>query len=180
MKDFLELADKRQSWRRYTDAPVEKEKLLACVKSAILGPSGCNSQPWKFIVLNNKEKCADFAEKCLQCGGVNKFTSKAAAFIVIAETKATLMPGVAEAFGGDNQHFGKIDVGIACAHITLAAEDLGLGTCILGWIDIEATKEYFGLTDCVDVPIVISVGYPEGERRTKKRKDFDDICEYID
>ena len=51
---FLELARKRRSIRKYQDRPVEREKLKLCLEAARLSPSACNSQPYKFIVVDDR------------------------------------------------------------------------------------------------------------------------------
>jgi nitroreductase len=50
---FLSLVNKRQSVRKYTDKPVEPEKLQRCLEAARLAPSASNSQPWKFVVVTD-------------------------------------------------------------------------------------------------------------------------------
>ena len=52
---FGELVQKRRSVRRYADRPVAKEDILKCLEAARLAPSGCNSQPWHFIVIDEPE-----------------------------------------------------------------------------------------------------------------------------
>jgi len=49
-----ELILSRQSVRRYADTPVEPEKLTLCLEAAWLAPSASNSQPWKFIVVDQE------------------------------------------------------------------------------------------------------------------------------
>lgn len=41
--------------RRYTDAPVTDEQVMACIKAAVQGPSGGNIQPWQFLVVTESE-----------------------------------------------------------------------------------------------------------------------------
>lgn len=54
--DFLQLVLSRQSDRAYDkNRPVEKEKLERILEVARLAPSACNSQPWKFVVITDKE-----------------------------------------------------------------------------------------------------------------------------
>ena len=53
MKDFYELAQRRQSCRNFKDKAVDGELLVRCVKAASLAPSACNSQPWKFVIVTN-------------------------------------------------------------------------------------------------------------------------------
>ena len=48
---MLELIISRQSDRKYSDKPVEKEKLDRIIEAGRMAPSACNAQPWKFIVV---------------------------------------------------------------------------------------------------------------------------------
>ena len=49
--NFNEIAKMRQSTRAYdASRPVEKEKIEACLATARLAPSACNSQPWMMTV----------------------------------------------------------------------------------------------------------------------------------
>ena len=60
--DFLTMMQTRKSCRAYQDRPVSREDLLKIVEAGRLTPSGCNSQPWKFIVIDEpeaKEKLCD-------------------------------------------------------------------------------------------------------------------------
>ena len=64
---------------------------------------------------------------------MNAFARDAAAFIVILSEKQKTAPWI----GGKlaKKDFRLIDIGIACAHIVLQAEELGIGACIPGWFD---------------------------------------------
>ena len=73
-----------------------------------------------------------------------------------------------------------IDIGIACEHLILQAEEIGLGSCWLGWFNEKAVKEVLGLPKQKRVDILISLGYPqEEEARTKKRRTLDDIRRFV-
>lgn len=54
--DFLQLVQARQSDRSYDkERPVEPEKLERVLEAARLAPSVCNAQPWRFVVITDKE-----------------------------------------------------------------------------------------------------------------------------
>ena len=60
--DFSELVLKRQSDRKYAPGQVAREHILKCLEAARLAPSACNSQPWKFIVVDDRAKLDIFLE----------------------------------------------------------------------------------------------------------------------
>lgn len=177
MSDFFELVNKRESCRAYLKKEVEKEKLIKCIEAARSAPSACNSQPWSFIIATG-EKGKEVA-KCVQKGGMNKFTDACPAFIVICEEHASLSMRIAETIA--SQHYAQMDIGIATAHICYAATEQGLSTCILGWFDEKKLAEAVGITNPKRIRLVISVGYAENDSlRPKKRKELDDILTFAE
>ncbi len=50
---LLDLVKHRKSVRNFLSRPVEREKIMMCLEAARLAPSACNSQPWKFIVVDD-------------------------------------------------------------------------------------------------------------------------------
>ncbi|MDR3341580.1 MAG: nitroreductase family protein [Treponema sp.] len=177
MSDFLDLCLRRQSCRDFSDKPVEHDKLLKCVEAGHLAPSGCNAQPWSFVVAETPDVVAELA-KCGQQMKMNAFLSKAKAFIIVLEEHAVLMPAVRHII--DSQYFAKGDLGAATVHICLEAETQGLGTCIIGIYDRE------GICNLLNIPIekqfgaLIAVGYPADDKvRQKTRKQLEEITRFV-
>ena len=52
---FLDLVRLRRSVRRYRPEAVPREALERCLEAARLAPSACNSQPWRFLVVETPE-----------------------------------------------------------------------------------------------------------------------------
>lgn len=110
---------------------------------------------------------------------MNTFASKAPALIVVAEETASLAATIAAKV--DSQAYAQMDVGIATAHLCLAATELGLGTCIMGWLNEERVKEVLGIPRQKRVRLVVSVGYSaDGAPRAKKRKELGQLCRFIE
>lgn len=177
MSDFMELCKRRQSCRDFADKAVEHEKLVQCIEAARLAPSGCNSQPWSFVVVENPEVVKEVA-KCTQQLGINDYMSKAKAFIVVLEEHAVLMPKLRSIF--DSQYFAKGDLGAAAVTICYQAESLGLGSCILGLYDREKLCQLLDLPADKRFAGVIALGYPANDNiRTKQRKKMEDIARFV-
>lgn len=176
--DFLELVSTRQSDRAFDpNRPIEKDKLDRILETARLAPSACNAQPWKFIIVddpNIKNNVADAtANKILS---INHFTKQAPVHIIIVEEQANISSG----FGSwaKNKHFPHIDIGIVAAHICLAAQAEGLGSCILGWFNEKKIKELLHIPSSKRPILDIVIGYSIQELRSKKRKELNDIVTY--
>jgi nitroreductase len=176
-QNFLQLVKKRQSQRNYSDKPVEKEKLERCLEAARLAPSACNAQPWKFVVVDDKElknKVADTSSNRLL--PLNHWTKQAPIHVVLVLEKPNFTSKIGEMVR--DKRFILMDVGIAAEHFCLQAADEGLGTCMIGWFNEKKVKELLHIPKSKRAMLVISLGYPEGEHRKKKRKDMDEIVSY--
>src|SRR5665648_733200 len=81
---MLELISTRQSDRRYSDKPVEKEKLDRILEAARMAPSACNAQPWKFIVVTDPELIGKIARAAsANLIGMNTFVASAPVQIIV-------------------------------------------------------------------------------------------------
>jgi nitroreductase len=178
MADFFELVAQRESCRKYSDRPVEREKLVKLIEAARLTPSACNSQPWKFVVVDDPQIVPEVA-KTVQHFGVNEYFANVKSFIVILEEHATLMPKVACFL--DSQYWAKGDLGAATYGLTLEAASLGLGTCIIGLFDRPKLIQLLDLPKGQRFFLVVAVGYPETEKeaRPKQRKSLEAIARFV-
>ena len=52
--EFFELMRSRRSVRDFSDRPVTREVIEACLLTAGSAPSGANRQPWHFAVVSNR------------------------------------------------------------------------------------------------------------------------------
>ena len=131
MNETLKNIAERYSCRDFADTPLTDEQLKALVDAALAAPSAMNRQPWHLVVLNDKafvdELDADGMgilasyedqtayERMMGRGGKLYYNAPCLMFIL-----------------SDDSPYGTLDSGIMCQNIVLAAESLGLGTCIVG------------------------------------------------
>lgn len=176
--EFLELVKLRESVRGYIDKEVEEEKILKCIEAARLAPSACNSQPWKFVVINNKEILSEIKNKIYDSViGINKFVLTAPVIIAVVGEKRNLTSAIGSSI--KKKDYTSMDVGIAVEHLCLQATELGLGTCIIGWFKNEEIKKSLGIPKNRDIELIVSLGYNNNENpREKKRKNIEDIVAF--
>lgn len=177
--DFKDLVKIRQSVREYSGRKVERDAIERCLEAARLAPSACNSQPWKFVVIDTPELREKVAKATF--GALvrfNHFTLTAPVMVVLVSEPGNLRTFIGKQMKGIE--FRLIDMGIAAEHFCLQAAEEGLGTCMLGWFDEKALKKSLGLPDGTKVDMVITLGYPADNYpvREKARKSMDKIREY--
>jgi nitroreductase len=175
---FIELVNKRQSVRSYNGQPVEKEKLLRCIEASRLAPSACNSQPWKFIIVDDpaiKDQLADLTAS--QILPINHYTKQAPVLVVLVMEKPNLTSKIGSVIW--DKPYTLIDSGIAAIQFCLQATVEGLGTCMLGWFNEKKVKKLLNIPGSKRAILVITVGYPaNAEIRPKQRKNIEDIFSY--
>lgn len=172
---FRQLVQKRRSIRRYLDRPVEREKIITCLEAARLAPSAENVQPWRFLVIDDPQLKEAFTKKVFS--GIYSFSKFAAKAPVLILTMARL-DIVANRIGKQiqNVHYYLIDIGIAGEHIVLQAEELGLGTCWVGWFNIRKARKFFKIPRKYKIISLLALGYYEKRpSKEKKRKSLQEI-----
>lgn len=179
MKDFFELAERRESCRVFDkDKTVDNANIEKCLMAARLSASACNSQPWSFVVENGTDKRSQVLD-AIQAFGMNKFTNKCPAFIVVVEEEAKIISGAKWEMLPD-QKYAKFDIGFSVAHICFAATELGLSTCILGAVDVDALKKILEIDESKNIVVVIAIGYAASNKiREKLRKEPQEIMKFI-
>ena len=174
--DFLELVQNRQSDRAFDkDRLVEDDKLNRILEAARLAPSACNAQPWRFVVVTDSALSIEVGKAAAGLG-MNKFAKDAPIHILIVEESAN----ITSLLGGKwkDKHFPLIDIGIVAAHISLAAENEGLGSCIIGWFDEPKIKSLVGIPASKRLLLDVVIGYPLKGKRRKIRKVKDKVVGY--
>ena len=174
---FHELTNLRQSVRKYSEIPVEREKIEKIIEAVHIAPSACNSQPWKIIIVDEPELINEVAKATFsKTISFNKFTVEAPVIAVLVIEKAKLIAQI----GGTikDMEYPKIDIGIAAAHFCLQAAELGLGTCMIGWFDEKKIRQLLNIPEKRKVGLVITLGYPPENYKVRKkiRKPLDEIC----
>ena len=176
--NFFELVNKRQSDRGYIDKSVSSDDIKKIIECARVAPSACNSQPWTFVVVDDKDICEKIAKRVYDpLIGINKFALTAPVFIAIVAEKRNLTSGIGGIVKGVD--YTSIDIGIASEHICLAATELGLGTCMMGWFKEKHIKETLNIAKGKEIKLVISLGYVQNEKNRKKvRKNINEILKF--
>lgn len=163
--EYDEVLRRRRSCRAYDERPVEREKLAACMEAGRTAPSGCNTQRWMFIAVDDAEKCALIADAVQSPPeiGVNKFAYKVPAFIVMLYHPPRKELNEKQVKILEKFNHPDIDLGLAAGQICLKATDLGLGSVMLGWFEQEPIKSVLGIPGELSVALVIGLGYPKND-----------------
>ena len=170
---YSELVKARYSCRKFSDKPVEEEKLRAILDAGISAPTAKNAQPVKIWVIKSESAL----EKIKSCA---PFPWMKNAPVVIAvggtEDGAFVRPS-------DNRNFEDVDAVIVATHIMLAIHDEGLGSTWVGYFDAPKVKELFPEMKAYDLVALFPIGYTADDAmsadRHYVRKSFDEIVSVL-
>jgi nitroreductase len=195
---------KRASIRKWKATPVEKEKIEKVLDAGRRAPSWGNSQPWRFIVVQDKTKKEELAKAAggqpvvgeapvviVCCGSIEDFSHK-----MQRDSLKQLMEVGALAWTDDildnvvlkSDLFAPYRLGeqvmtikageqimIAIAYMTLEAVNQGLGTCWVGALSSKDCHRVMNLPDNLFVHDLVPLGYPNEDPKPRPRKPLDKI-----
>ena len=150
---FIDLLRSRRSIRKYSDKPVDAEKVDLLVEAVLRSPSSRGVNPWEFVVVNDPAIISRLSTA--KPHGASFLAKAPLAIVVCADP--------------DKSDVWVEDASIATLILHLAATDLGLGSC---WIqlrerdydDSKTAGEYaagvLGLPAGLVVSAIMAIGYP--------------------
>jgi len=141
----------RRSIRRFKQKQIPLDLLKKFVNGARLAPSAANLQPLEFFIINDKVLCNKVFE-----------TLKWAAYIKptwIPSNKERPVAYIVMLVNDQNNKFYLRDVSLASENIVLAAEEKGIGSCILCSVDREKLRENLNIPKTMIIDSVIALGY---------------------
>ncbi len=190
----LEAIEKRRSIRRFKTKSLSKQQILKLLEAARLAPSGCNVQPWRFIIIRNaklrsKLREAAYNQKFIEdapivlvcCGDLLswKQTKKHNQEILMKgdvqltkECESALKNRVESAVSAEMHEripTTLLNVAIAIEHIVLEAVELGLGSCWVKLFDEYKVRKLLNLPENIIVVALLPVGYPDENPNPRPR-----------
>lgn len=157
----------RKSVRHYIEGKIiHDNEIKTLLKAGMAAPSARNTQPWEFIVVDDRKILNKLAER----NPYGKMLSTASHAIIIACNRDKI---------GEHQDFWQQDLSAATENIMLMAEALGLGSVWIGTYPkeerIKITQEELNLPDNIVPFNIISLGYPDNTDNPKDKWNENNI-----
>lgn len=162
---MIEAIKIRRSIRTYINKTVEEEKIIEILKSAMQAPSSKNSQPWEFVVVDDK----DILNKLSKSQHRAKHIKDAPICIVVLGNRDRfLKPGK-----------WMQDLGACTQNLLLEATNQGLASCWAGVFPktkvVNKVREALNLPENLVPYALISIGYSEEKNEFIDRFDVEKI-----
>ena len=177
--DLFEAINTRRSVRRFSDRPVEEDKLNALLEAVRRAPSWSNLQCWRFVVVkeaDQKNKLSDlsFLESFFSTYGYSANPAQRG----LAEAPLVIVACADPKKSGHlwEQPYYMADVGIASQNLMLAAHALGLGTVFVGVFQEQEIKALLHIPPEIRVVGLFPIGYPlKSKKEGTARQSLDEI-----
>ncbi len=166
--ECLEAIFTRRSIRHYLDKPVEKEKIEKALEAAHWAPSGKNNQPWRFIIIEDRELRGKLAELTVSGRIIREAPVAIAVFLDMS---------VSYHREKDIQA-----IGACIENMLLALHCQGLGAVWLGEIlkNKEKVEKILGVPQNWDFMALISTGYPKKTGKSERKPLSEVIGKWIE
>jgi nitroreductase len=199
--ELSEVIEKRVTVRQWKEQPVEREKLLQVLEAGRRAPSWGNTQPWRYIVVQDRVKIAELAKTASNmpqvstapvvivcCGFAEAFSRKMhrESLLQLREVGAADWPDeVIDNVVLESDLFAPYRLGqqamvvkageqlmISIAYMTLEAYNQGLGSCWVGTVSARDAHRLMNLPDSLFVHDLLAIGYPGEFPAPRPRKEF--------
>lgn len=170
MAEFIELLKKRRSRRHFENKEVPLKIIRDIIKESCLAPSAANGQPWRFIIINDRDlikRLSDDAKKNL-ISYIEKNpdapTKKYEAALRNPDFNVFYnAPCLVYIVGSKQVRNLYVDCALAACYFMFSASERGLGTC---WVGLGTSIQDPNLLKLIGMPedhkIVapLIIGYP--------------------
>jgi len=145
MNETLKNINQRYTCRDFKTTPLSDDQIEQLVIAALAAPSARNLQPWHVVVVTDKAIIEDFDAEGMDI--VSKYEDKSTYDLFKSRGGKMFYDAPCLVLVlSDGSKWGTLDSGILCQNVVLAAESMGLGTCIVGMAGVPLNgpraKEY--------------------------------------
>ena len=178
--DFMEISKKRVTVRKFSQKPVEDEKIEKILQAGRWSPTAVNLQPQRILVLNTPEnldkvrqfcsfgynqKYVDLAKECdnKEQGKVNfYYGAPLVLFVCYDATVCWIHPQSGKSSGAT-------DATIVATHMMLEAASLDLGSVWISYFDEEIARDLLELPESWQSVCMLYIGYPADDYEPNKK-----------
>lgn len=176
--ETLECIETRRSIRNFNQKPIENELIEKLVFEAQFAPTWKNSQTTRFTAVTDR---AVLDELCGALPGFNAAVVHSSP-LLIAVSAVTKRSGF-ERDGTPTTLLGEaytyFDCGATVQTLCLAANDLKIGTVILGIFDPVKIKPLLSIPDNEDLVVLVACGYHDSDSQMPSRRAIEDLLRFV-
>ena len=143
---FAELVKARYSVRKFDPRPVEQEKLTQILEAGRVAPTACNFQPQRILVVQGEDLAR--MELCTPM----RF-GQTVVLVVCWDSRESWKHR-------SGRDIGLVDSTIVMTQMMYRAQELGIGSLIVGMYKEKELREQFHIPDHYEIASLLLLGYP--------------------
>lgn len=178
--EFQKVIESRRSIRKYDpNQKVTRTQVEEMIKAAMLAPTWKNSQTARYYCVISEEMMKQVRSECLPTFNAN---NSAGAGALIATAFVKDISGYEKTGEPSNElgnGWGIYDLGLANENLILKAEEMGLGTLVMGIRDEKKLCELLQIPENETLVSVIAVGYAAVNPKMPARKTLEDVAVFL-
>ncbi len=185
---FFDLVKTRRSVRKFKSDPIPEEHVVQMLDAARLAPTAGNRQPWKFLVIQDREVVEQMKQACIPLRIKLHTDEKEHTPIELEELQnkiegyyddffsAPLYIAVLTDSNAPYAHYNVHDGALAAGYLCLAAHALGYGTVYATESIFEsATRKVCRIPDHYERVCIVPVGVPDGVKEPPSKKSLEEL-----
>ena len=201
--NFKELISKRRACKLFNDKKINEKDLHFILESGILAPSSHGFEPWKFVVVEQKEHNLKLSKFCFNQANV---ASASHNIIFLArkdlQKKDEFAQKQIRRFAGSSEenfqkileiythktntmneielyHYAQLQCYLAMMQMSLAAISLNIDSCMIGGFEKDKIDEFLKLKHPYETAVILSLGYKAHEPKyPTQRLSFNEVVEF--
>jgi len=176
--ETMKCIETRRSIRNFLDRPIERDIIEKLVIEAQYAPTWKNAQTTRFTAITDKAVLSEIKATLVSFNAaVVSSCTLLMAISVISKRSGYEKDGTPTTIYGDAYTY--FDCGTTVENFCLAANDLGIGTVILGIFDPIKIKAILQIPESEDLPVLIACGYHDGIAQMPKRRPLEEVLRII-
>ena len=193
--EFNNVIEKRRSIRKYRTDTIPDEYINAMLEAARLAPSGINLQPWRYVVVKDRQMREKLAMTTpshfiaeapvifVCCADTSIFNTAEARLMELLSTGAFTDTSFTSYLPDTKGELDKVwlkiflmqNAAISTEHLCLKAVDLGLGSCWVTLFDQNAVRNLLNIDYRYDIHSIVATGYTNNWPAARPRLNIDEI-----
>ncbi len=167
--NFAQLCQERYSVRKYDSRPIEAEKLEMILNAGRVAPTAKNFQPQRILVVQGDD--LEKMQGCTPC-----LYGQTAILVVCYDKNVSWK-------SRSGREIGDVDGGIVMTSMMYQAQDLGIGSLVVGIYKEEMLRERFNIPENYEIVALLMLGYPAEDSAPHEvlhftRKDLSETVSY--
>ena len=156
--NFAQLCKERYSVRKYDSRPIEPEKLEMILNAGRLAPTAKNLQPQRILVVQGDD--LEKMQGCTPC-----LYGQTAILVVCYDKNVSWK-------SRSGREIGDVDGGIVMTSMMYQAQDLGIGSLVVGIYKEEPLREKFNIPENYEIVALLMLGYPAEDSEPNEKLHY--------